>query len=246
MLAAGKLRKLPERSGPMRVIEMRGVEFNACGGTHVVSTGAIGSLLLRRLERVKQGWRVEFLCGLRAVRAARRDYVLLAEIASILSVGAVDAVGRIAALQEENKAAAKERRALLEQLAAACAAELLATSQNGVMQMLYREKPVEFAKRVAATVAKGGRDAAIGATEGVHGAVALAVPAGSGHNAGQVLREVLATHGRSWGWVRGAGAGCLPGGSGRSAGSGAGGSARACPLKPFRVWREQQGSPFQF
>jgi alanyl-tRNA synthetase len=31
MLERGDLRKLPERDGPMRIVEMRGVEFNACG-----------------------------------------------------------------------------------------------------------------------------------------------------------------------------------------------------------------------
>ena len=72
MLAAGQLRKLPERPGPMRVVEISGVEFNACGGTHVRSTGAVGGLLLRRVEKVKAGWRVEFVCGLGAGGAARR------------------------------------------------------------------------------------------------------------------------------------------------------------------------------
>ncbi|MES2392995.1 MAG: alanyl-tRNA editing protein, partial [Acidobacteriota bacterium] len=70
MLERGELRKLPERVGRMRIVEMEGVEFNACGGTHVASTGAIGGLMLRKVEKAKQGWRVEFVCGLRAVRTA--------------------------------------------------------------------------------------------------------------------------------------------------------------------------------
>ena len=76
MLARGDLRKLPPLEGPFRIVQMQGIEFNACGGTHVQTTGAIGSILLRRVEKVRQGWRVEFVCGLRAVRSARRDYTL--------------------------------------------------------------------------------------------------------------------------------------------------------------------------
>ena len=108
MLTRGELRKLPERTGAMRIMEMEGVEFNACGGTHVRSTGAIGGLLVRRVEKVKQGQRVEFCCGLRAVRAAARDYALLRQTGLLLSVGAADIPERVQRLQEDKKAAVKE------------------------------------------------------------------------------------------------------------------------------------------
>jgi alanyl-tRNA synthetase len=77
LLTAGSLRKLPEREGPIRLIEIADCDLNACGGTHVRSTGQIGSLLLRSTERVSRGLRVEFVCGLRAVTAARHDLTLL-------------------------------------------------------------------------------------------------------------------------------------------------------------------------
>jgi len=117
MLARGELRKLPERAGRMRIVEMEGVEFNACGGTHVRSTGAIGGLLVRRVEKVKQGQRVEFCCGLRAVRAAGRDYARLRELGALLSVGAGDLAGRVAGLIEDKKANAKRIKSLEKELA---------------------------------------------------------------------------------------------------------------------------------
>lgn len=116
MLARGELRKLPERSGPMRIVEMDGVEFNACGGTHVGTTGAIGGLLVRRVEKVKQGQRVEFCCGLRAVRMAGKDYGRLRELGALLSVGPTDLAGRVAGLIEDKKAAAKELKKLQKEL----------------------------------------------------------------------------------------------------------------------------------
>ena len=123
MLTRGDLRKLPEREGPMRIVEMEGVEFNACGGTHVGSTGAIGGILVRRVEKVKVGQRVEFCCGLRAVRAARRDYEVLRQVAGTLSVGAADVAGRVVRLLEDKKAAAKEIKALQRQLPKEAAAD---------------------------------------------------------------------------------------------------------------------------
>ena len=42
MLAAGELRKLPDREGTIRLIDIADCDRNACGGTHVRSTGQIG------------------------------------------------------------------------------------------------------------------------------------------------------------------------------------------------------------
>ena len=69
----------------MRLIEIADFDLSACGGTHVNSTGQIGSILLRKTEKTRQGMRVEFVCGARAVRTARRDYATLTEAAALYS-----------------------------------------------------------------------------------------------------------------------------------------------------------------
>ena len=80
------LRKLPDLGkSELRLIEFQDFDLTACGGTHVRSTGEIGCVLLRKVEKVKQGVRVEFVCGQRAVALARRDYAALAESAGLLS-----------------------------------------------------------------------------------------------------------------------------------------------------------------
>ena len=116
MLARGDLRKLPPLEGPFRIVQMQGVEFNACGGTHVRSTGEIGSILLRRVEKVRQGWRVEFVCGLRAIRSARRDYTLLDTVARTLTVARTDVPERVSKILEDKKAQAKEIKKLTAEL----------------------------------------------------------------------------------------------------------------------------------
>src|SRR3712207_8637653 len=57
-----------------------GVDRSACGGTHVGLTGEIGCVLIRGSERIRGNLRIEFVCGLRAVRRARADYNALATI----------------------------------------------------------------------------------------------------------------------------------------------------------------------
>src|ERR1051326_3690560 len=80
------LRKIPpvERD-KLRLIDIADFDLTACGGTHVASTGQIGSILLRKTEKVRQGWRVEFVCGKRAVDTARRDFTTLTQAASVFS-----------------------------------------------------------------------------------------------------------------------------------------------------------------
>jgi alanyl-tRNA synthetase len=124
MLATGELRKLPERPGSIRLIDIADCDRNACGGTHVRSTGQIGGLQVRGVEKVSQGVRVEFLCGLRAIRAARADAAILNETAALLSTGAAELPAAVGRLMADGKASVKERQKLREELAGFQAARL--------------------------------------------------------------------------------------------------------------------------
>jgi alanyl-tRNA synthetase len=126
LLAAGELRKLPPRQGDLRIITIADFDRNACGGTHVRSTGQIGGLHLRGLEKVKQGLRVEFVCGLRAARAARHDFNRLTDAARQLSVGFEEVPQAIQRLQADAKQGAKHTLKLTNELAQYQAAELVA------------------------------------------------------------------------------------------------------------------------
>src|SRR5215813_7882514 len=121
------LRKLPPRqTGELRLIDISDFDLTACGGTHVRATGQIGSILLRKIEKVKQGMRVEFVCGLRAVSMARRDYTTLTEAAAVYSSHIYDVPEQIRKSLAETKSAAKAQHKLLEELAELYAQRLLA------------------------------------------------------------------------------------------------------------------------
>jgi alanyl-tRNA synthetase len=125
LLAAGTLHKLPDREGDIRLIEIDEIDLNACGGTHVEATGQIGGLLIRGTERMRQGLRVEFVCGVRAVATARQDLAALTRTAAALSVGRLDVADAVDRLLAEGKAAHKTRQKLTEELAGYHAASLL-------------------------------------------------------------------------------------------------------------------------
>ncbi|MDB4909206.1 MAG: Threonyl/alanyl tRNA synthetase, partial [Gemmatimonadetes bacterium] len=83
---------------------------SACGGTHVRSTAEIGSVLLRRTERVRKTTRVEFVCGLRAVRTAHADHEILSALALSMGVAPGELIAKTKAQGEELRAAQSARR----------------------------------------------------------------------------------------------------------------------------------------
>jgi alanyl-tRNA synthetase len=134
------LRKIPPvQRDQLRLIDVHDFDLTACGGTHVSATGQIGSILLRKTEKTRQGWRIEFVCGKRAVATARRDYTVLAESGALLSSHIWGIPQQVRKIQEESRASRKSREQLLEELADSNATRLLAeTAENGGRKIIVR------------------------------------------------------------------------------------------------------------
>jgi len=201
MLASGALRKLPDRSGEIRLIEIAGIENNACGGTHVRSTGQIGGLLVRGTEKVSRGMRVEFVCGLRAVKTARTDAGILAKATVALSVGAPDIPAAIERLKIEAKAGAKERIDLREQLAdyhaARLAVEVPITGGLRLVDRTWKDRDANYVKLLATrlTSAAPSTVAIFCSEDGGKVSLFFARSLDLGFDCGRILREALAERG---------------------------------------------------
>jgi alanyl-tRNA synthetase len=125
-LAEAGIRKKVDREGVLRAIEVEGFDRQPCGGTHLARTGQAGLLLVRKLECRRDAWRVEFVCGFRALAAARADYATLTQTASLLSCGLPDVPGVVAKTLEERRAQHGAGKRLEERLADLEARALLA------------------------------------------------------------------------------------------------------------------------
>jgi len=126
---AGKLglRKVPVTDrDELRIIDIQDFDLSACGGTHVNHTGQIGCILLRKTERVRQGWRVEFVAGQRAVATARRDFTTLGESAGLFSAHIYDLPTPARKSLDEIRSLRKQREQSMEELAEAQATAMLA------------------------------------------------------------------------------------------------------------------------
>ena len=197
--SAAGLRKATDRQGTLRIVTIDGLDRSACGGTHVRATGEIGAILIRKVERVKQLVRLEFLCGDRALRRARADADLLAALAAPHSATPDELPSLLEAQRAELKASTAARRELEEALAGVRARELYAGSlpdARGRRCAVVRELngPAERLRPLAQ--AYGGMPGALFvAVVETPPTVLVAAAPDSGVDAGKALKAALESRG---------------------------------------------------
>ena len=196
---AGKLglRKLPptERD-ELRIIDIHDFDLSACGGTHVSQTGQIASILLRKTEKVRQGWRVEFVAGQRAVATARRDFTTLTETAALFSAHIYDVPQQARKSLDEIRSLRKQREQSQEELAAAQATALLAetTEANGrkVVVRTFADRDLNFIKLLAQKLTRLSAGAiALLATTSPQPSIVFAQSAGQPFDMGALMKDAM-------------------------------------------------------
>jgi alanyl-tRNA synthetase len=217
------LRKLPpaERD-ELRLVEVEDFDLSACGGTHVSASGQIGSILLRKTEKVRQGTRVEFVCGDRAVRMARRDYGALSEAAALFSAKLWDVPEQIRKSLEESKLLRKQKEDVLDELAELMALAALhsqaAIGGRKIIVRVFSDRDVAFAKLFAQKLTRAATPAIalVASVADPPGLVFAQTPGGvpgSAADMGALLKQVLSSVGGRGGGSRDFAQGGVPAGS---------------------------------
>ena len=211
------LRKLPtKQTGELRLIDIQNFDLTACGGTHVRATGQIGSILVRKTEKMKQGLRVEFVCGLRAVALARADFTTLTQAAGLFSAHIHKLPQQIRKSLDEAKAGSKVQQKLLEELAGFEAERMLAQGGGSprVIARVFAERNASFIKLMAQKLTAARNDV-IALLAALQPQPTLVFPQSPGQkfNMGQLLKELLAQRGGRGGGSADMAQGGLPPGS---------------------------------
>jgi alanyl-tRNA synthetase len=202
------VRKIPpvERE-KLRLVGIKDFDLCACGGTHVKSTGQIGAVLVRKIEKVKQGYRVEFVAGARAVRTARKDYEALAEAGTLFSTHLWEVPSQIRKNQEDAKGAVKHQHKLHEEIAELQAVKILAETPevNGekIVAMVLADRELTFVKLLAQKLTAASKRcvALLGAASG-QPALVFAQSPGMKHDMGALMKEAMAALGSRGGGNR--------------------------------------------
>jgi alanyl-tRNA synthetase len=196
--SAAGLRKASDREGTLRIVSIDGIDRSACGGTHVRSTSEIGVVLIRSFEKIRKATRVEFLCGQRAVRRARRDFESLSRIAASMSVSIDDAPAIVATQAERLKDADTARKRLEKDLASYRIRErydAAAPNSAGVRTIVVRDAAsMDDVKMLAQAAFALPKVVVIGALTNPP-SVLVASSEDSGVDAGRVIKERLTAAG---------------------------------------------------
>lgn len=222
---AGKLglRKLPptERD-ELRLIDIRDFDLTACGGTHVAQTGQIGCILLRKAEKVRQGYRVEFVAGERAVATARRDFTTLTEAAALFSAHIYDVPQQARKSLDDIRSLRKQREQSQEELAAAQAAAILAetpeTNGRKLVVRTYTDRDLNYLKLLAQKLTRLSANAvALLATTSPQPSLVFAQSASQPFDMGALMMDTMAQLGGRGGGSKDMAQGGIPNGEGLEA-----------------------------
>ncbi len=200
------LRKPTAREGEVRLVEVREFDLSACGGTHVKRAGEIGLILVRRFERLKGLTRVEFVCGSRALQAARRDFRVGTEAARLLSTSLENLPTLVRKQAEDLRATVHAHEKSLKQLVEYRARELWeAASERGGRRIVRQVFPAEAqqeAKSVAHAMARQSSAVALIGVKGKPATLYFSQSPGGGSDLNAILNETVAKVGGRGGGTR--------------------------------------------
>ncbi|WP_178021776.1 DHHA1 domain-containing protein [uncultured Paenibacillus sp.] len=186
--------KPPKVVDRVRIVEMEGVEYNGCGGTHVAATGAIGMIKLLKTEKQKGHVRIFFKCGYRALNEFQEQQQALGAVTSRLKTSRDGILERLDKWEEEQKELQSELDALKEAMDEVTVGQLLAKQEGGRIAHIFTDKPLKELQNLAQKLAAQCDAAVLLATEAEHKVVLahsgqIPVPCGA------FFKEHLASYG---------------------------------------------------
>jgi len=191
------LRRDSARTGELRIIEIEGFDFNACGGTHARHTGEVGLLAVRDWQRAKGMTRIEFVAGGRALSDYRRAHHTARAVAAHFSAPRDDAPALVERTLEENRRLARHVRTLEEIAIRVEAEELIATAQiigdARLVARILEGRDADSLKRLAlALIERPSTIALLGSHDGETARIVFARAADAPGDMNALMREACA------------------------------------------------------
>lgn len=184
------LRKLPDVGDHIRIVEISGIDYSACCGTHVTRTGEIGIIKLLKTEKQRGNTRLHFKCGLRALMDYQLAHTALSTLAGKFSTGRHKVIERIEKLEQEQKQLQKEIELLQIERAAYIANELIAKSNKEIVTYVSDDQPTKDLQPVIKSVTEKGDYIVLFASK-IENKIILAHNGFSSIHCGQLFKEQL-------------------------------------------------------
>ncbi|NOV02135.1 alanyl-tRNA editing protein [Paenibacillus planticolens] len=141
--------KQPKVTENIRIVEIKDIEYNACGGTHVSSTGEIGMIKLLKAEKQKGNTRIYFKCGYRALEEFNDNQKILGTLAHKFNTGKDGIIDRIEKWELEQKQLQAELAELKETNEAYVVQELLSNREDDLIAHVFEDKSLKDLQSLA-------------------------------------------------------------------------------------------------
>ncbi|MBT2293344.1 alanyl-tRNA editing protein [Paenibacillus albidus] len=143
--------KQPKVTENIRIVEIEDVEYNACGGTHVSSTGQLGMIKLLKAEKQKGNTRIYYKCGIRALDEFNDSLRILGVLSAKFNTAKEGIIDRIEKGEAEQKQLQAELATLKENNEAYVIRELLAGREaaDAPITHLFTDKSLKDLQNLA-------------------------------------------------------------------------------------------------
>lgn len=185
--------KQPTVKDDIRIVEIKDVEYNACGGTHVSSTGEIGIIKLLKIEKQKGNTRIYFKCGYRALEEFNEAQQILGALSSRFKTAKDEILHRIEKWEQEQKQLQAELTLLKEQNNEYLAERLLNNQDGNLIAEIFEDKTVKDLQSLASTLSARSHAAILLATK-AENKVVLSQNKEAGHSCGAFFKAHLGTY----------------------------------------------------
>jgi alanyl-tRNA synthetase len=156
-----RTRGLPEgHSGPVRLVEIDGIDLNTCGGTHVSGLAELQLLHVLDASPARGVTRIRFLAGGRTQRELRRMQRMESDLQTRLGTGPDEFAAVLDGWQSERKRSERRVRELETSLAEARGAEIAAGTERILCARVAGFGP-DALRRIAAAVLARRPDAVV-------------------------------------------------------------------------------------
>ncbi|HAE20871.1 MAG TPA: alanyl-tRNA editing protein [Spirochaetaceae bacterium] len=189
-------RKPPEGEAQLRILEIDGLDYTPCAGTHVRNTAELGLFRLVRWEKYKGMTRLYFLAGLRAYADYRATAAELRNAAAAAGTHERGVAAALAEALEANKGLGYKLKEAQEAEAAASARLMSLGQPDGPLSLVLGDGDFLAAMRLAKALASEGRLALI--ASGPDLKLAIGAPA-AGPDVAAALKDTLKESGAKGG-----------------------------------------------
>jgi alanyl-tRNA synthetase len=137
------LRKLPKVTEAIRIIEIDGIDYSPCCGTHVKTLGEIGMIKIIKTEKYKGVTRVYIKAGKRALLDFQGKQEVVTTLMRQFSASEEELPARSEAVAGEAKELSRQVKELKEKLLNYEAEEILKNSDSKIIAKTFEDKTFE-------------------------------------------------------------------------------------------------------